>query len=108
MKKALIIVMLMALMFASSCIIIDDDDDWDRARIYVHNKNVYELTLDIYMDGDRMFTLSYNETGQIRDVPYGDHRLEAFWWNPYYNEWELEASTTIHVRDRGDYHWYIE
>ncbi len=107
MKRIILFIIIMTLIFSASCIIIDDDDI-ERARIYVHNRNAYELTLDIYMNGNRMFTLDYYETGQIRDVAEGDHHLEAYWWNPYYNEWELEAEITIRVRDRGDYHWYIE
>lgn len=106
MKKAFLVVLLLMLIFAGSCIIVDDTED--RATIYVHNRNVYELTLDIFMNGNRMFTLSYNQTGTIRDVPTGRHLLQAFWWNPYYNEWELEAQVEINVVDKGDYHWYIE
>lgn len=105
MKKTIIITLLLVFLFLHSCIIIDDDKE--RARIYVYNRNAYELTLDIDMNGNKMFTLAYGQTGTIRDVPQGVHTLQAWWWNPYYQEWELEAEIQINVVDRGDYFWEI-
>lgn len=107
MKKVFIVLFLIIAVFLQSCIIINEDAD-RKATIYVYNRNSYQLTLDIFMNGNRMFTLEYFQNGHIKDVPVGTHKLQAWWWNPYYEEWELEAEKYITVIDSGDYHWFIE
>lgn len=104
---AALILLLVLCLAVTGCIWIDDDDDDDYARIYVHNYNTFNDTLDIYLDNSFMFTLSPGETGRIDDVRLGVRHLEAFWWDPYYQEWTLVAEIYLDVYSARDFHWTI-
>ena len=66
--------------------------------------NLSGVTLDIYMDGILQFTVMTDGADVIREVPEGEHFLEA----------KLEGTGTILesssdlIEDNGNYSWYIE
>lgn len=72
------------------------------ADIIVYSE--YDETLDIYMDGNFMFSIGYKSSIEIDDVTLEDHELEA-----------KEADTgividseTIEVEENTDYSWTID
>ncbi len=72
------------------------------ADIIVYSK--YEETLDIYMDGNFLFSIGYKSSIEIDNVSLEEHELEAKKTNTDI----VIDKETITVEEKADYSWTID
>lgn len=77
-------------------------DGQGEADIIVYSE--YDETLEIYMDGNFLFTIGYKSSIEIDNVSLEEHELEA----KERNTGIIIDSETIEVDEKTDYSWTID